>query len=79
MVRTVSGRRQFNTRDGFYEVSFEDQMRALEKELDEEAQYVPLPGDDEEMESMGLLRVVGPMSSRISSAAERIHQNRGSD
>ena len=46
MVRTVSGRRQFNTRDGFYEVSFEDQMRALEKELDEEAQYVPLPDDD---------------------------------
>ena len=53
MVRTVSGRRQFNTRDGCYEVSFEDQMRALEKELDEEAQYVPLPDDDEEVQPMG--------------------------
>ena len=53
MVRTVSGRRQFNTRDGFYEVSFEDQMRASEKELDVEAQYAPLPDEEVEVEPRG--------------------------
>ena len=43
MVRTVSGRRQFRTDEGFARVSYEDQIRALEREMFAEAMEQPLP------------------------------------
>ena len=43
LVRTASGLRQFDTQEGFSEVSYKDQIRALEKERVEEAMYEPLP------------------------------------
>ena len=54
LVRTASGLRQFNTQEGFAEVSYKDQIRALEKERVEEAMYTPLPEEEDDDEVQAL-------------------------